>query len=147
MTRQNSIRLLASLAFASLLAGCIPFGDCWPSVEANVSVSAKFGDQTGAPIIVLFTPRIYDSDVSGVDHQGVPVTSRGFIPIASGPPSATASFKFRGYPYPTWYVAFLDLNANKSLDIGEPFGVDLLNPHDSGCKSHITTIEINSVRN
>ena len=146
VTHQDSLRLVASLAFASLLGGCIPFGDCWPSVEANVTVSAKFGDHIGAPIVVLLASRIYDTDVSGVDHQGIPVTSRGLVPIASGPPSTTASFEFRGYPYPVWYVAFLDLNENKSLDIGEPFGVDLLNPRDSGCEPHITTIEINSIR-
>jgi len=137
------------LALAPFACGCVPFGDCWPPVTANVRVSPQFSDQLSSPVVVAGVPRIYDADVTGVDAQGVPVTQRGLAPFASGTAGGAAhavTLSFRGYPYPMWYVAYLDLNENRSLDTGEPFGVDPLNPRDTHCDAHTTTIQINAPR-
>jgi len=116
-------------------------------VTARIRVKAEFLVQDLVPIVVAGATRIYDEDVSGVDEQGVPIARRGLLPFATDTASAMAiGVTFPGLPYPTWYVAFVDLNGNGSLDTGEPFGVDPRNPLDTGCDAHTTTIEIDALR-
>jgi hypothetical protein len=149
MSRSSSQILLAVIIIATATSGCLPFGDCWPPVTAQVSISPEFADKASVPIIVAGVPRIYDTDVSGVDQQGVPVSPDGLTPFATGSASGTTrsvTLAFHGYPYPTWYVAFLDLNGNRSLNIGEPFGVDPLNPQDTFCNAQNSKIDIATVR-
>jgi hypothetical protein len=149
MPLEGSQTRLALIAVSTVLWGCVPFGDCWPPVTANIRVSPEFTGHLSSPIVIAGVPRIYDADVSGVDDQGIPVPQDRLAPFATGAASGAAhaaTLTFRGYPYPTWYVAFLDLNENRSLDPGEPFGVDPRNALDTGCDPHSTTIEIDTLR-
>jgi hypothetical protein len=137
------------MILAMFSSGCVHFGDCWPPVTANVRISPQFASEAGAPVVVAGAVRIHDADVSGVDFQGVPIAADRLTPHATRVTRMTTraeSLEFRGFPYPTWYVAFLDLDADRTLDPGEPFGVDPLNPRDTGCKAHTTEIEIDTVR-
>jgi hypothetical protein len=126
------------LFIASLPISCVLTGDCWPDITPAVRVNPRFENQPSLRLIVAWVPKIYEEDVTGVDAQGVPVGARSLTPLDSPP--------LNGFPYPTWFVAFLDANDNQHLDSGEVFGVDPNNPVDPNCNAYTTRITIDRIR-
>ena len=143
------LRIALCMSAASL-SGCLPIGDCWPTVTAHVTLDSKIDVPEAAQVILMHAHRFYDTDVTGTDSQDIPVGSTirsvgdPVGRIVAGQPS-TFKIQFRGYPIPAWYYAVVDLNNNGDLDQGEPFGVDAQNPINTGCRPHKTTITIERI--
>jgi hypothetical protein len=124
------------LTLGLFLTGC-PFGDCWGTADITVTVDRSISRPPGASVLVAEVVRINRSDVTGTSPEGLPIG-----PSAEAPrifdltvDSVTATGQVHDLmtdPYPTWFYAFVDLNSNRRLDSGEPFGVDPKNPSSSG---------------
>ena len=143
----NGVFRVVLCVAAFSLSGCLPIGDCWPTVTAHVTLDPKVDAPQAAPVILVHVVKIYDTDVTGTDRHGIPIGSTiqslG-LPvgrIVAGQPSVF-EIRFHGYPSPSWYYAVVDLNNNRALDLGEPFGVEAKNPLSTGCRPHKTSITI-----
>ena len=136
--------VIASLLTLTLfLAGC-PFGDCWGTADITVSIAMSLSPASGVQVLVAEVIQIYGSDVTGTSPEGLPIGPRAAEPrmLEVTFDSATGTGHARDDmtdQYPTWYYAFVDLNGNRLLDSGEPFGTDPKNPSTSSngpsCKS------------
>ena len=92
--------------------------------------------------------KIRDLDVTGTNAQGIPVgNDLGRSTLLSRDASDQYAYEalFRGSPYVSWYYAFVDANGNGTLDPGEPFGVDIANPHAAGCRPRHTAVMIDRI--
>ena len=134
MTKTTIVGLVLSTSLP-ILSGC-PMGDCWGTADITLSVEKHFPVDSGVGIFVAEVSRIEDSDVTGTTPEGLPVGSRAAEPrllnvrfdSATGTGSAQNDMTDQ---YPTWYYAFVDLNHNRQLDSGEPFGTERNNPSKS----------------
>ena len=137
-------------ALLPALCGCVPLGDCWPEVSANVTIEPRLPLRDDATLFIVTVTKVRNDDVTGTNEQGIPIgNDKGHAePVARGGDPSGRSFRgaFRGMNTgPTWYYAFADLNGNRTLDPGEPFGVDPGNPHSVDCTLQHTSITLDRI--
>jgi hypothetical protein len=124
------------LAFTLFLTGC-PFGDCWGTADITVTVDRSISLSPRASVLCAEVIRINNSDVTGTSPEGLPLGPRAEEPRIFDVTVDAVTGTGQAHdpmtdPYPTWFYAFVDLNGNRRLDSGEPFGTDPKNPSTTG---------------
>jgi hypothetical protein len=133
------------LTLSASATGCAPFERCWPDVTAQVHRSPSVQVAGDPSLVVAAFVTSAEAGVTETDPQGLPVGGPAMTVFAASQ-SGVTSVVFRGEPAPSWYVAFLDLDGNRRLDVGEPFGIDPENPRPATCDPYTTSILIDRIR-